>query len=913
MKSQPLFTAILFCLSHAATLMAAEGEFASNNYYLRLSQATGIDRQRLTTHGKSTEKLWSGLRAWLQLNNHALGKPTAVATTTWVYVGKAMSQAVVRAADRIYFHDLFEKFGFTGNENISSKEMEHYLSYWMGSTASGPRLKKVWKREDLRERVAEAAVAELAVWSSSSGEKLGGSSSRSTKLSLFADIVPSFPHKALEVHLGRMSEGDESSAYNLPGDTEKFFLTNEIFGSVATVSPSPFGKRGEGLSNAFHFSPIAPNSGAKLEWQPRLIIPLAMRSQVNMWMETPRVSFGSPHMLLVRDAKDLPAQVELYLAGVCASVPSRANSEQLQGLSPGWVLYQNVEVRKLIEPPHEELECLMPLGAEGALDIVGGLQLVPNFYHTSSKPSVTFVAPSGPTIIEASDDEDEEPLVRQRSDDGACTLDLEAKNFRTGSAFVRACQQGQKPTTKQVFFRSANTPQPLSQNLKGRLSYRSILSASPVTDEMEVNVEGLTVSGEFPALQAQEYWAPSRLPEGEGEDHQVAVHSSALQAHGSAQVCVERGYHITVLPEVPQNTPGGTPFEGRCSSCKRREIVIYRRRLRMSSVHALPRLELPAVKVSTRKNDQPIDYEMLVDALCFLGQGNWARFKTIIEYWGEGTKHPRQVAHELFLLGLIDIELRPGTNSVKAWSVPQASINFIDEKLAFLAGFRSRSLVSSIRNFVQAAGGRLDVEDIDGRPPLVIIKGLDAAKLANELASLKDPLLREVLINVDAGRRIASACDELQGVHGALIPVSIGRAKNLQRFDPARAKWTDQSEVRGAGAYRWNDGIQCYAYRFADGQAVAGPYQVIKTIAASEEGLSLHMYEASNRRFLSTLGCEPPGLLERALVACSGQLPTIAKGISSYQGISADVAAQVIKHIYTESVGHEERQSNQRH
>ena len=87
MKTPPFFTAVLFCLSHAATIMAAEEEFASSNYYIRLSQVTGIDRQRLSQHGNSTDLLWSALRDWLVLNNFSLGKPTAVAATTWKYVG----------------------------------------------------------------------------------------------------------------------------------------------------------------------------------------------------------------------------------------------------------------------------------------------------------------------------------------------------------------------------------------------------------------------------------------------------------------------------------------------------------------------------------------------------------------------------------------------------------------------------------------------------------------------------------------------------------------------------------------------------------------------------------------------------------------------------------------------------------
>lgn len=128
--------------------------------------------------------------------------------------------------------------------------------------------------------------------------------------------------------------------------------------------------------------------------------PLAMHPQANAWMEVARVTFAVPHLLLVRNANNLPAHVDRYLAAACRTLPAKAD-DGLQGLPAGWVLYQDVQVRQLTEPLRKELECLVPLGDEGTLAIERGLQLLPGFFHAKMPPKATFLSGTGPTHVEA--------------------------------------------------------------------------------------------------------------------------------------------------------------------------------------------------------------------------------------------------------------------------------------------------------------------------------------------------------------------------------------------------------------------------------------------------------------------------------------------------------------------------------
>ncbi len=914
MRTAPPFTAVLFCLSHAAALMAAEDDFAASNYYHRLVQITGISRETLNAYRKSTDLFWKYLAEWLLQNNYALGKPTArTQSASRKYVGKAISQAVVRASDRDNFHSMFDKFGFSGNENLSAKEMEHYLSHWMLGSGPNPRLRRVWQIPDLRERVAEAAIAELTAWSATNSPVRGVYGARPTRLSLFANLSRRLGGQRLELHLGRVAEGLDVAPLTLSGSSDGFRLANNDFGAIATINPPPIGGLGEGLGHVFHFKDASGKTSG-FEWQPRLVIPMAMHPQTNVWTESPRVAFGVPHLVLVRDARNMPAQVESYLAGVCTSSPRCAEASHLRGLPSGWVLYEDVQIRRTGEPPHEALDCLVPFGEENFFAISGGIQLMPSFYHSGVKPIATYVAQSGPTTIDATveDEADARVYLSAKSELAECSLELDPAKFpKDGNIFLSARQGDGKDTKKQVFFRDANRPHPINLDQKGRLSYRSITSAKPFESATSLSIEGYVIDGEVPSSIDFDNFERGSLPQGIAEDFQE--HAPPLRTHGTAQACIERGYHHTKYAMVPPNAPPGTLVEGECLGCNRRDIVIFRRPQAAAKAREFVRFNLPRVGEGVSANEKDIDYGLLVDALCFLGSGSWAKFQSLVGTWGEDTRPPRQVAHDLFLLGMLDLDIRQGTNAIRAWSVPPPSLHYIEEGKAYLSGFRCRSLVAEIKLAVSSTGGTFKIEECAGRPPILWLEGISIEQAASLLEGIHDPIGRPVSLHAGSGFKLASACGALEDIEAATAPVSLGETKNLQWFDLEKVRWIDVDHVRKSGAYRWNDGMQAYAYLRPDGIGVMGSYQIVKLLAAREQGIMLHMHEPASQRFMSTLGCEPVGLLERALVACSGRLPTLDKGMTVYASVDASTAIQVLKQLYPERVSNEARQSHQRH
>lgn len=899
MQGPPPFTALLFTQAYAAEQMEAEGSFASHNYYYRLSKVTGHDRELLKAPMRAAEAMWVGLNDWLKANNYALGRPTAYSNgKTFRYVEWPMSQAIVRASDRDRFHDLFERFGFSGSETVTRQEMAHYLANWIPGRAQNSRLKRAWDKKELRDRVVQAAIAELLAWNASGKAGSASTQGRTIRLSLVANIVPRFPRQALELHLGY--QGDEIDPVRVSCEGGSFQIANEHFGSIATISPSPFNGDGEGLGHRHVFDDEA--RGRKFDWDPRLVIPFSMPSQGSAWIEASRVGFGTPHMLLVRDARDLPATVETFLADKVGKLPTRTTPGQLSGLPQGWILYTNVQLQTAdFLPPSEDLECLVPVGAGTVMDFSCGLELLRGIYHSLERPVARLAAPSSPLRLDAV------PLGKTTASVSVCStetelsLSLSSVDGVHDGVIVNGYLGDELIESQEVLLRDADRATPLRRDGKGLLEHASLMSATPPAGAA-LRVVGMSVHGELslqtPVVDARTHAA---VLVGEVESTQEVTYSKTVEGHAPRNACI----HLWPFEMVPENTPSGTPFKSTCSYCKQTLVLIYRQRKKPSALAApkpvIRRFELPSMPMREIKQGGSVNHGILMDALSCLGSGSWAKFESLFEALSPEPRFARQVAQHYAMLGHLDLEQRQGSGAIRSWCVPPPTINMVGSDRAFLAGFRSSKIIKEIGERAEGAGGRIVTEDSNRGPFSIFVNGVGIDGLRDAMEGTQDPHARPVTVNGTPALSIAAACLALGGMEESLSPVSIGRVRNLQKFDLVRARWDDAEEVKGSGCYRWNDGFQTYAFVGDDGRARMGSYQVTKLLAARARGVRLHAYDTQTQAFYSSLGCEPPGLLSRALVACSGKLPSLEGGTATYQGVTAEVAGLVLKVLYGEN------------
>ncbi|MFG6574182.1 hypothetical protein ACGYLO_21715 [Sulfitobacter sp. 1A13353] len=899
--------------------MAAEGDWGQNNYYVRLSQVTSLPKDLLSKHASTTKVFWNCLANWLADNDYEFGRPTASASGTWKYVGLAMSQAFVRSSDRELFHDIFITYGFTASERLTVEELRPYLDEWMNSSKPNTRLKEAWKKKDLRNRLYEVALDEFYDWASAK-EYSGSTGNRgraSTKrLTLLAAIVSSFPKRSLSLQLGRAEELSRAIDNLTDAETNSFALGNFSYGAFATLSPNPLGIDAKGFARKL----VLRAEEEVYSWSSRLLIPLVKSEGGSYWSEVSRATFGVPHLLLVRNAPKIIRELEDFLSAASTGEAKQVSADQLDGLPAGWLLYTDVWIMRSDVEVGKDLQHIVPLSSDVGITVSEGLQLSRGVWHAKVPPKVHLVAESGPTSFELQQPRihGDELIRTERNSGRGCTLRLEG--LRDGSFFVTGYAGKNKLGEKPILLRSASRPRPLHRQESGQRAYKDLVSAAAkIGPDCRPSVRGHLVEGQGGAVEFEDdnifvEGDTYVVPAGEGDREEDLVDFADVSDSGfpiitdwEKQSCAERGFHYWKCEFAPRKVSVSTPLQMQCKGCG--SVVLMKNRGRRSAsskkVNSLRRLP-GAFKTPPWRGEQSfeaisrIDHDLLFDALCFLGNGSFSTFERIVsdvelEPWRLG-----QTAAAYSALGLLDISYKLGTHRVAAWSVPPPALYMIGDTAAVLSGFRCESLTEELGNVIADGCGILEFASMKEQPTKVTVKGFSFNELVGVVEDVKDPLGRRLKIVKDFALEFSAVARSMGSYRHSLASVSLGsNMRNLQKFDVRKARWRAVEDCETSGAYRFDHIGRTYAFRAGDGAAFTGPQQIVKLLAARSEVTRLHAYEPMTRSFSSTLGAEPMGLLERALVSCSGELPSQEQeGLTTYPNVPSQVASSIMKILY---------------
>lgn len=918
----PPFTGLLFALSHAAERMASDDQFSSGNYYQRLADLLRAPVEKLRGAGIHTLEFWQALSTWLAQTNYAHGRPTARQIPGRQYVSLAISQAIVRAADRSDFHSLFEKYGFTGADAVSGEVMARYLAAWIHGTGAGPRLKAAWAQSDLRPRIAEVALAELESWA-----ELGdvercrdGHAGAATRLSLVASLG-GFPRRRLSLSLGRKAEGGDALQLQQAGGGAALELGNSLFGAFATLSPTAAIDIPSVLRRGLEAS--AADGSIRHEWRPRFVIPFVRSPSGPFWTEASRGIVGAEHLVLVLDAAGTRQEVDKLLAATAVPGYTCATSAELPGVPPGWVLYEGVRLVRALDEVGDKAADLSPIADAGGLRIEGGMRLAPGIWHRRAPPSVRLDGARPGARLELRDGVDEcgELVAEAISVNGWALLDLAAIDLpESGELFARAVTGKGHDHAESLLVRSARRPRPLDRQGRDLVATWTLDGGpEPAGGELERPVaRGVVATGPAVALvdpSSLSSWPPigpgGDAPEAPGELPALQAGEPLRPRLSWEQVeearrlpCGERGFHWYAVETVPPGAPKATPVAMSCEGCGHtvlREGGASRPPATVAgaaSRHAPPPSPPPPAAQPPREGR--VDMDLLLDALSFMGSGSWGAFEALVADLVDQPWEATAIASDLSSLGHLDLRRRPGSGQVVAWSVAPPALATTPGGRAFLAGFRNAPMVEALAGRAEAAGGRLAVEALPGQPARVAIDGLDAPVLQAMVAGLLDPHGRELLVVPGAAARLASTCLAMPGAWSLLEPATLGVDKDLEGFDLSTNRWRAVDAPSRPGAYRTRSSGTRYFVRDAAGTAVRAPHELAKLLAARQAGARLHAHDSGSSEFLSVLGCEPPGLLARALVACSGALPVARGGHLHHAGVPPSVAASVLAVLYPE-------------
>jgi hypothetical protein len=253
-----------------------------------------------------------------------------------------------------------------------------------------------------------------------------------------------------------------------------------------------------------------------------------------------------------------------------------------------------------------------------------------------------------------------------------------------------------------------------------------------------------------------------------------------------------------------------------------------------------------------------------------------------------------ELLRQLSSLGHLDVELDPETIRPRSWSVCPSVLVQTRRDEAVLAGWRSPQLIGRLNEELRRTGGRLIISLSADQLPTIFARGLPWPQLQAACDRVTASGEHQLEYVEGASFRIAAA---LPSVHAlaARLPRFLIPRDELEIFDLPSASWHPVREVAAPGAYRsrWR-GVAYFHVSpsdVAEGQGVAADARTVKHLAAAHAHAPLMAYSSEKQILVCPVGCELPGLLDRAAVLCSGQLPKKSKGELEYMNVTESVAA----------------------
>ena len=916
--SPPPFTALLLALSIAAERMRKDEDYSANNYYYRLCEVFNITDQqlygKLSQNGKHTKIFWLSLNLWLVQNNYNYGMPTAVSShRSWIYVGYALSQSLIRDADRQKFHDLFLKYNLSPYDSLGESEMNLYLHEWMAGPGPSPWLKKIWGKTDLRERVILSAIHELELWEHSKETIVN----RATRRLFWTVSVQLFPKKQIDLFLSTSSRQDsQSTALKLHRDSKQ--STRKAFNSCKNIwlTPltgsefeciEPIEKLKLDLMLISPFELISENTGQSYRHEPRPIIPFIKLETSRYFKQVENLSLYFDHVILCHlNWKD---NVKKYLDSYARPGFTVIDSSSDNGLPKDWVLINCVQ---LIKSPQEQipdnLQCLVPFDAGALIRLNGGLKLSPHIWHTKLPPEVFASDDDGMLGLALQSTEissAEKILFEQNSSnlkpDFLIKLDtqLDMQNFT-----LSAIRLKKNIAHKSISFRSASTPRKLISDKDKIISYslgatcRHTLNFKAINTTEEQSdsaiLQGMILDGDLTVFEEPDIDKSTSFPldlHYTEEEFRRGYESTNLGTFPKS--CVVRGHHHWICE--PYDGPGHTKnsWKMECRDCHMTAFAKKpkkRRKTKSSRNKANTLINIPPV------SEHKISAEIFYDAVCYLGAGTWNKLKALSGSLEGPPWHIVELARNLFDLGHIDI-LFNDNNKPAYWSCNPPTVVITENNNAFLSGFINDEMKENLGKYLTNLSVKLHSKSQELAPSAIIFN-INKVNPENLIDLLSHPQGTTLSIVRSPAKAIISALPSIKSIKNSLPEIHIEDRDDIEKFDPRTGRWR-KSPLTGKGAYRTFFAGRRYFYHDNQSNSYESDYEIVKILAAKDLGIRLHGFNKNYSSFECVIGCEPPGICRRALVSCSGMLPDLKDGKICYRDVPEDIAKILLYKLYS--------------
>ncbi|GAB3085694.1 hypothetical protein [Isoptericola nanjingensis] len=903
--------ALLATFSLAAERMASGDGMSAQNYYGRLSDLLGFDAGRLgTSYRDVAEPFWASLNLWLTALDGRRGTPTAYSVGLR-YVGLAVSQALVREADRKRLERFFTDFGLAPRSELPPAELTPLLGSWINEPQSPAtnHLANLWRKPSLQGRVAEVAATLLAEWdgldTDTEADEPGARGRARLALSITA-----FPRPQIRLMPQLFLPRPEvSRQVTLHGEQDEAVTVEQVAGGTMSFQdPGLVDAAGllEGVLS------ITDELAGSVVRRPRGLVVFRKDDLTGSWVEVQQVLMGDDVALLV--SSRLLDGVEAVLREV--SRPGWTTDQSTRGIPHAWTLVREVEI---FSRPAEEgrlaqdLRSLVPL-TSSQLKLAGGLALpgrLRNRWHSGRAPEVRAVSDVGvPFVVRILDlgppgDPHDDLVVLEEWPDkgtGSVIQDLAELELDDGDYAVELVVGEDVLSRKEIYLRSSDSPdealwsrvEEVSHGLADPLSVigaGDTAAAGPVVQGVLLDAGEVGDRAEVSRPPARPWWRAAA--------DQERTRTVAL-ARPAPDSCFYTGRHRFELGTAMYDSKGrplATTTEGVCTNCdlrKRFSASYWKNRKQFERRQALAsgaRVEAAALPPSTPRPEGIAEgWDLALDALRFAGGGPFRLLEGIARQIDPSSLFVKEFVATLEALGHIEVRRSPETLAEVSWEIcPTSVIDTREERV--LAGFWTPGLLEVAEENLADHGRSLTEEAQTLSPDRWSTSATDAEVL--EHLGIED-----VLVVGRAGIALAAALPPLSSVVAALPRRKAPPHLDVQWFDPARAAWIDVVGVDGPGAYRVGRYASQHLLRTAqdvvDGTLARADVYLVKHAAAAElGGRALLAYDEHNRELAVPLGASLPGMYQRAVVMDSCRAPERRRSYLVYPGVTPEVAHRI--------------------
>ena len=921
-----------------------EGNFGPLNYYSQLHSLLGVtpgssEAKRLEqAYRKDVLTMWALLKKWLVENEWSLGIPTAEALSH-PYVSVAMSQALVRDADRKKLSRMFDSLNLRPGEQIAPNDMQEYLNIWLQQPdcVANASFKTLWEKKSARERISEVVSKELEAWEGSIASDDSGSQRLQIqkKLRIFLKVRKYLGQKSLDLNLAVNSNkeiGECAATYQLDEHPDREFIFNQEGKTLALLSNPSELSFDSALLGDLHFK--NKQGGDPVRRLPGSVVALEFQEELQGYLEVAKAPLSRSIAILVRDDVTLLAGLQSLLLRN-ARPGFKDISANLKGLPAGWRLISDVQLETselgTFPDPYASLRPTVnsQLSLNGGVSIPGPMSgkkfltgYAPEVRATSQSENIVSLHLFETKFV--NDNLVEVETGMWSSDNGSIAVDLSSLLKEDGDYRV-VFKEKQTPTFQRDFFlRSANSPDLLALRNKPSLVHsfeeqqsEAAFETIEFHDDMETFITGCFANYTYPDSDSDSksnsqvsLWEATSLElSSDSPKHKISVQQIPEDS------CVFTGRHIRHLDTPATNktkfvrgvcvgreaVAGREASEGLEAIAPREAIVgcgavtteychdyqARKRELTSTRLASRARSTLDQVLVhEVKSTDLPAAISLVYSAV----HGQVRQLLRGLEVLSGEQMTALQLLELLEQLGHIEFK-RDLEGYPNYWSIVEKQLVVREEEKDHqLLGIWDKESLDELR----LLGFHLVEKEGMG---LTVTTELNLFDLSDQIQSLGAEL--------GSSSMLADALPDFSFVRETLDRQTLPAFEQIEIFDLGTGKWSTSDYIR-PGAFRLQSGFGRRHFYASSAdldqqKAVSGSATIVKYLAANENGISLLNCSLSDSTVTVPRGALVPGLYGRALVIDTGKPPVeVTKQIGSstvklmqYQNVDIELAQKI--------------------